>query len=222
MIIKNTIYNNLKIDLKLFIWYNPLVNCYKYLITVKTFYLQIFISFFLFLTVFVSSVFGIVNPPDFPSCVNPQGSVVASYSTGTHGVPGVTTAYQGSDTVYKITNEILSQCLCTENSEGIQTNWWKVSSLSSNDIESLKTQGWVFIPDGSAWGLDSSAYLAKNSNYSCRGIGGIGGGEVLGLAATGNIKTIYLLIVLGIISLTLSYFLKRKDINWFIVSLLNC
>ena len=177
----------------------------------KTFYLQIFIFFFLFLTILVSSVFGIVNPPDFPSCVNPQGSVVTSYSTGTHGVPGVATAYQGSDTVYKVSNENLSQCLCTENNEGIQTNWWKVSSLTSQEIESLKTQGWIFIPDGSAWGLDSSAYLAKNSNYSCLGRGGIGGGEVLGLAATGNIKTIYALFSLGFLSLTIGYLLRQKQ-----------
>lgn len=167
------------------------------------------IAFFisLFLAVFVPSVFAAVNVPDFPSCVNPQGSVIASYSSGTHGVPGDSTTYSGSDSVYKINNETLTQCLCTDDGDGIQTNWWKVSSLISQEIENLKTQGWVFIPDGTAWGLDSAAYLAKNSKYSCRGIGG---GDVLGLATTGNIMVIYGLISTGFLSLTIGYLLKKK------------
>src|SRR3990167_3192719 len=169
---------------------------------------QITFFVFLFLAIFATSVIAIVNVPNFPSCVNPQGTVIASYSSGTHGVPGDSTAYSGSDTVYKINNETLTQCLCTDDGDGIQTNWWKASSLSSQEIENLKTQDWVFVPDGTAWGLDNTSYLSKNSKYSCRGIGG--GGDVLGLATTGDIKIIYSLLLIGTASLCLGFVLNRK------------
>ena len=174
----------------------------------KSIFFAILFSFILFLNS-VTYAFAAPIPPEFTSCVNPQGSVKASYSSGTHGVPGDQTTYQGSDSVYNVSGNALTQCLCTVDGEGIQTNWWKISSLTSNEIETLKTQGWVFIPDGSAWGLENSSYLAKNSNYACRGTGGAGG-DVLGLASTGNIKTIYLLLNLGFLSLTAGYLLNKQ------------
>src|SRR3989344_7905674 len=191
--------------------------------TKKSSLFSIIFSLSLFLIFLVPFSFAAVTPPEFPSCVNPQGTVRVSYSSGTHGVPGVTTSYQGSDTVYNVSDNSLIQCLCTIDGEGIQTNWWKVPQLSSDEIENFKALGWNFIPDGSIWGLDPAAYLAKNSSYSCRssGSGGessssssssssngsssVGGvssiGDILGLAATGNIKVIYVLLLIGASSL---------------------
>src|SRR3972149_11668463 len=120
--------------------------------TKKSIFFATIFSFILFLTLIVPYSFAAPTPPEFTSCVNPQGEVKADYSSGTHGVPGVTTSYQGSDSVYNISGNALTQCLCTVDGEGIQTNWWKVSSLTSQEIESFKTQGWVFVPDGSSWG----------------------------------------------------------------------
>lgn len=194
---------------------------------------KLIFSAFLFFVFLVPNVFAVSAPPEFPSCVNPQGSLIANYSSGTHGIPGVVTSYQGTDSVYAVTENAVIQCLCTVDGEGIQTNWWKVSSLTEEEIESFKSQGWNFIPDGSAWGLDPVYYLAKNSNYSCRATGGssnesssnsssnsnnnsVGGvssiGDVLGLAATGNIKVIYGLVFTGLLALTLGYLLNRKNI----------
>jgi len=152
---------------------------------------------------FVSS--GSVNAaqtPSFPSCVAPQGVLKAQYSSGTHGIPGNTDEHRGSDSVYQVSDTTLVQCFCSENGSGTQTNWWKVSSLSQNEIAVLKSEGWILIPDGSAWGLDQGEYLTKNSSYQCSSSGGIGGpvagaGQVLGLATTGNIAIIYLLFILG-------------------------
>jgi len=179
--------------------------------TKKSSLFSIIFSLFFFLIFLVPFSFAAVTPPEFPSCVNPQGTVRVSYSSGTHGVPGVTTSYQGSDTVYNISDNALSQCLCTDDGEGIQTNWWKVSSLTANEIESFKSQGWILVPDGSVWGLENVAYLTKNANYSCRGIGGVGGGDVLGLAATGNIKVIYVLLLIGASSLFAGFFFNRRN-----------
>lgn len=172
------------------------------------------LAFYLSFNLVVTPVIALTTPPEFPSCVNPQGSIEANYSSGIHGIPGKTESFSGSDTVYKINSKTIVQCFCPDKAgSGIQTNWWKIPSLTGGEIENYKTQGWIFIPDGSAWGLDPATYLAKNSDYSCGGIGGIGGGEILGLATTGNIKTIYLLLGLGFISLIVSYLLKRKVIN---------
>ncbi len=162
--------------------------------------------------IFVQAAVALSQPPQFPSCLNPQGTLKVSYTSGTHGVPGKTEAFSGSDSVYTLEQNSLIQCLCpTGAKDGIQTNWWKIPSLTSADIENFKTQGWIFIPDGLAWGLDPVAYLAKNINYTCRTSAGVGGGEVLGLAATGNILTIYTLILAGSLSLTIGYLLRQKQ-----------
>ena len=111
--------------------------------------------------------------PSFPSCLNPQGVIRVSYSSGTHGVVGDATTYTGTDVVYQLTNDTLIQCLCPPNGDGIQTNWWKVSQLTNEEIDILKAQGWIYIPNGSLWGLDNPPYLAKNISYRC--VGGAGG-----------------------------------------------
>lgn len=114
-------------------------------------------------------------PPSFPACPAPGGTLKASYPTGTHGIPGDTGTYTGSDSVYTINDSQAVQCFCpTTGNSGIQTNWWQVDELSQGDINYFKSLGWVFIPDGSAWGLDSAFYFAYNTSFSCGGGGGGG------------------------------------------------
>ncbi|MBI4008656.1 hypothetical protein HY357_00310 [Candidatus Roizmanbacteria bacterium] len=188
----------------------------------KKLFLSILIAVFSLLFLTNNYAFATVTPPGFPSCVNPPGTVIADFSSGTHGVVGVVTSFQGTDKVYAVSDGILIQCLCPENGDGIQTNWWKIPSLTSEEIENFKSQGWVFIPDGSVWGLDPAAYLAINQSFSCKpsggggGVGGVSGavssvGQILGLAVTGNIKTIYTLVVIGFLSLTLGFLLKKRN-----------
>ncbi|MBP7927533.1 hypothetical protein KAZ57_00075 [Patescibacteria group bacterium] len=134
------------------------------------------IAFYTVFLAFSQKVYAQVDVliPSFPFCQNPQGVVKASYSSGTHGIPGDSANYTGSDAVYTLTDETLLQCFCAEDADGIQTNWWKVSSLSIQDIEYLESLGWVYIPDGSLWGLDNAPYVAKNNDFSCN-TGGQGG-----------------------------------------------
>ncbi|MFA9288659.1 MAG: hypothetical protein ACEQSA_02155 [Weeksellaceae bacterium] len=171
--------------------------------------------------------------PTFPTCLNPQGALKVRYETGTHGVPGNTNTYYGMDSVYTLTDNTLMQCLCPDNGQGIQTNWWKVTDLTQEQIKNLQQQGWIYIPNGAVWGLDEAPYLAKNENYVCRGgIGGSGGsqggssgssnsgssagaasvagsvGEVLGLASTGNSTTVLFYLVSGVTLLSLGFYLQ--------------
>lgn len=108
-----------------------------------------------------------VSIPDFPSCTSPSGAIKVSYATGIHGIPGDSGQYQGSDTVYTVSDTQLLQCFCAASGSGIQTTWWKVNSLDQTQINQLTNAGWIFIPDGSAWGLEATPYYAKNSSYSC-------------------------------------------------------
>ena len=171
----------------------------------------IFFYFFLFSFATVTTTYALISPPSFPSCVNPQGTLKVSYSSGVHGVPGKVDEFRGSDSVYSLTPETLIQCLCPENGDGIQTNWWKIPSLTGGEIESFKTQGWVFVPDGNAWGLDPAAYLARNVSFSCRA-GGIGGfGDIIGLATTGNMQFILSLLISGIISIGIGVILLTQS-----------
>jgi hypothetical protein len=128
----------------------------------------IFLSIVIFLSAFVGNAYA-ATVPTFPVCSNPQGTVKVSYDSGTHGVVGDATTYTGKDTVYTLSENTLTQCLCTTNGNGIQTNWWKASSLTQEEINVLVNEGWKFVQDGSAWGLSSAPYLAKNSTYSCTG-----------------------------------------------------
>src|SRR3989344_2454633 len=109
------------------------------------------------------------NVPAFPSCASPSGSVKVSYDSGIHGIPGDSGEYIGSDTVYTVSDTQLTQCFCAASGAGIQTNWWKLDSLSESQIDQLTNAGWIFIPDGSAWGLDPVPYLAQNTAFSCAG-----------------------------------------------------
>lgn len=183
-------------------------------------------------------IYGTVKPvfaltsPSFPACSNPQGSVKVSYSSGTHGIVGDSKDYTGSDTVYKLNDDTLTQCFCSNDGSGVQTNWWKVTSLTESEIQALKNLGWFFVPNGSLWGLDDAPYMAQNSSYACKGAsagsggsnsssdsgqGGVGGGsvlgavDVLGLASTGNISLLYSLFGTGIISLLLGFALRKKS-----------
>lgn len=170
-----------------------------------------------------------ITSPTFPACANPKGKIVATYDSGTHGVAGDTSSFTGKDTVYSLSEGTLTQCLCTNNGDGIQTNWWKVSSLTKEEKNILIKDGWILISDGSAWGLEAAPYLAKNSSYVCIGTNtsdsgsrnsniksdkkdgavlGISTGEVLGLASTGNIA-----FILGVLFIGLSMFLTGLILN---------
>ncbi len=171
--------------------------------------------------------------PAFSTCVAPTGSIKANYESGIHGVPGDTNAYSGKDKVYKITDTYTLQCFCPDNGNGIQTDWVKAAAFSSDEIKIYTNQGYVYIPDGAAWGLDSAPYLAKNSGYSCKGNGSggsspssssssssnVGGasasnpstGSVLGLASTGNSLFVLSVFTAGIAS-TLTGFVMRKKV----------
>lgn len=106
------------------------------------------------------------NPvPEFGNCLNPQWSKTQENVGNNHGVVGVG-AYAGTDTIYK-SNENVMQCLCTNNGKGYQTNWLKADKMSKSQIDELKTKGWIYVPYGDDWGLDKTAYLAKNSEYTC-------------------------------------------------------
>lgn len=165
------------------------------------------------------------NIPQFPTCSNPQGSTIASYASGQHGIVGQSSLVSGSDNVYKVTDNTVLQCFCPDSGDGIQTNWWKFADLTEEYIQDLKNQGWIFVADGSAWGLDPAAYLAQNMNYSCKGSStstGTGGGgsvlsqaasttgSVLGFAGTGNSTNIYLLFAAGVSALLIGFSLARK------------
>jgi len=174
--------------------------------------------------------------PTFPACSNPQGTVKVSYDEGVHGIPGNPSDYSGSDEVRILSGNTLFQCFCSINGDGIQTNWWKVSSLSFDQVEYLLDQGWVYVPNGALWGLDEDPYLAHNSPYECSDPGdddkddnhnddhkdkkkdkkksgdvlGIGG-QVLGLATTGNMPGLLLFLGTGVSSLALfSFLILRK------------
>jgi len=179
----------------------------------------------------VSPAFAVVTP-SFPSCANPQGSVISAYTDGTHGIVGDPTTYIGRDTVYKLSDDTVTQCFCSTDGSGIQTDWWKASSLTDDQTKVLESEGWVYVPSGNLWGLDEDPYLAKNTAYSCLSGGNSGssnnssdnggsssssnsssnssndpgqdngtggGGEVLGLAATGNAVQIYTVFALALL-----------------------
>lgn len=113
--------------------------------------------------------------PDFPACSSPNGTLKVNYVSGTHGIVG-NGSFVGSDAVYIVGDSNLIQCFCAADSSGIQTNWWKVGSLDSEQIKQLQDQGWIYVPTGLAWGLDDVPYFARNIAYSCGG-GSTGGGN---------------------------------------------
>lgn len=164
-----------------------------------------------------------VEVPNFPSCLSPQGTLRVFYPNGTHGIVGSSQEYIGSDAVYDLSESTLLQCFCSVDGVGIQTNWWNASSLSEEQVEILKKDGWFYVPNGSLWGLVADPFVAKNVSYSCRNTPAPSAsssssssssnssssssnsssnseGEVLGLAATGDS-----LILLGLAILALLF-----------------
>lgn len=146
--------------------------------------------------------------PNFPSCEQANGTVIVQYDSGTHGIPGRTESYTGSDSVYRISDTQVLQCFCPEEgSEGIQSNWWKYQGLTEDEDKIFTRTGWTFVVDGTAWGLDRAPYLVQNKSYSCRGVGGgtVGSsGQVLGvtsLADTGDSLAIFSLLGVGALAL---------------------
>jgi hypothetical protein len=128
------------------------------------------------------NAFASVQTPEFNSCLTPNGSVVADYTDGTHGIIGAGSK-DGHDTVYSLENGNALQCLCATDGSGTQTNWLKISDLSEDQIKIYENQGWIYIPDGSAWGLSEGEYLAQNLAYSC------GGGTSTTQSSQGDGKT---------------------------------
>ena len=124
--------------------------------------------FFLLFLVLANAAYAQVPTPTFPLCANPQGVIRVQYGEGTHGIVGDPTSRTGSDTVYTLSGETLTQCFCSIDGDGIQTNWWKVSSLETDEVNILLTQGWHYIPNGALWGLEETPYLAINSPYGCK------------------------------------------------------
>ena len=179
----------------------------------------IFLSIVLALSAFTGTVHA-ATIPTFPSCINPQGTVISNHDSGTHGVAGDTGVYTGKDTVYSLTSETLTQCLCASTGAGTQTNWWKASTLTQDEINVLTNEGWILIPNGAAWGLNEAPYLAKNSNYTCNGGSGgsnetkVGGASatqsVLSLASTGNTAFILGTVLTGISFISIGLFSSFK------------
>jgi hypothetical protein len=118
-------------------------------------------------TLYLSAAFPVSanSVPDFGSCVNPQWSQTQVNYGDNHGVVNVGT-YSGTDSIYSSNGNVL-QCLCTNSGAGYQTNWLNAGGYSNSEIENLEAQGWIYVPDGSLWGLSHNAYLAKNVSYSC-------------------------------------------------------
>lgn len=168
--------------------------------------------------------YALTSVPNFPSCANPQGQTKVVYQTGTHGIVGDQNTYTGSDAVYTLSDQTLTQCFCSVDGKGIQTNWWKTSSITQDEIDVLKNLGWILVPDGTLWGLDEGTYMAKNTTYACGSTtttssnGEVQGtsstssnnsssnnsGRVLGLATTGSEQIIALWGILAGASLLLS------------------
>lgn len=162
---------------------------------------------FIALLVMSNSKVMAVDVPSFPNCPFPGGELIASYDSGTHGVPGDVANYTGEDHVYKINENQVVQCLCADDGQGVQTWWWKQPSLTATQEAILNKDGWVRVPNGANWGLDATVYFAKNTYHDCNGRGG---GELLGastsvgsvlgadtMAGTGNLSAI---VSLGVVS----------------------
>lgn len=180
----------------------------------KIFVCLLFLALLIVLAGFTQKAFA-VDVPNFPLCTAPRGEVIARYTSGTHGVPGDTATYLGEDVVYKVNENQVLQCLCTIDGEGIQTNWWQFEALSDDQMDILKSQGWIFVQDGSLWGLKAVPYFAKNAGFACGVSAGVGGeGQVLGvsLAPTGNASFILGVILTGI-ALVLIGLLLRLNIR---------
>jgi hypothetical protein len=175
----------------------------------------------------------------FTSCLTPVGTITANYPTGSHGIIGQG-SQNGADTVYSLANDNAMQCFCGSNGQGIQTNWLNASNLSSDQIKVYQNKGYIYVPDGTPWGLSNNPYLAQNITYSCgssvsivqssHGDGlsdgrsdGLSDGKSsivqattgtpssFGLASTGNIVFVLSILIAGIVLFLAGLFLKRKN-----------
>lgn len=163
-----------------------------------------------------------VNDPPLFTCGLPVGTTIAN-TTGTHGIAGDFSTHTGNDIVYNVDGAHVLQCFCPDNSiDGVQSNWWKVDSLSESDKDFFVRRGWVLIPNGSLWGLDNSPYLVKNDSYSCGDQGGVAGasasqsgsqGSVLGastFAGTGTEQAIVTFAVLSVLFGTAAFVIAKR------------
>ena len=172
---------------------------------------------------------------DFPLCANPSGEIRAKYDSGVHGVIGDEREYQGADTVYSLGSGDYTQCLCPLSGDGIQTNWMNAQNIPEDDQKILISKGWIYTPDGSVWGLDSTAYLAKNSNYICSAQAAAGEEsantasvsqssrsanedqiasskrDIFNLASTGHLKSIIVILALGVLLMLGSKNIQTND-----------
>lgn len=182
----------------------------------------LFIVTFILLFFGASSSASAYSVPSFPSCTNPSGNIKVEYVSGQHAIVGENALREGSDKVYSLFDGNTLQCFCPENGSGIQTNWWKITgNLSQNDINSLKNQGWHYIPSGRDWGLSADPYLAKNENYNCKNNGGgggssssssgVGGGGVLSsFAPTGDNWMLFIALIFGVSVVLAALSLRKK------------
>lgn len=154
-----------------------------------------------------------VTTPSFPACTNPQGPLKVAYDAGVHGIVGSTAEYRGSDKVFTVSDTQYMQCFCPDTgSEGIQTNWLNVAKYSSTDIQVLKNEGWVYIPNGGLWGLTNDPYVAKNTTYACREAVQAASQSVL--ATTGTLMPLFGLLLAGSFALIAGFMvrgLKQED-----------
>jgi len=146
------------------------------------------------------------EPATLYSCLAPKGDIVASYPAGIHGIVGRQEVYYGNDVVYKNSNNFL-QCFCDEHGGGIQTNWVNAQYMSDQQLSNFKSNGWIYVENGSVWGLSTDPYIAKNSQYQCKGRGGVGGANAF--APTGNLLSIALIALMGTGFLLDGYLISR-------------
>lgn len=173
----------------------------------------------LFLSLAVPKNILAIDIPNFPACANPSGTKIIDVGYGVHGIVGDQNTYTGADKVWLQEGGNLIQCFCSVSGNGIQTNWWKTSSLTKDQLAILKNDGWIYVPSGKPWGLQDSEYMAKNNGFSCEGSYGDGGnggnsntlvGQVLGLAFTGNVAFIYAFLGTGLFLITLGFMLTKS------------
>lgn len=162
--------------------------------------------------------------PTFPHCLDLQGQVKVVHYSGTHGIPGDLNTYTGKDQVNWLSESTLVQCFCPDKGvNGIQTNWWKITDFSERSIETLIKLGWVYIPNGEKWGLQEGPYLAKNTEYVCKGTGGPGdrnssddpndkhdAPKLKYLPATGNTRIIAVSLASSLLFLVLALMLRKN------------
>lgn len=178
-----------------------------------------FILTFLSLVTFLLLPLGTVSAstpiPSFPSCTNPQGTVKVHYDRGTHGIVGNPGTFTGRDTVYQLTNDTITQCFCADDGAGIQTNWWRATSITDEQKKQLENEGWKFIPNGADWGLENTSYYAKNNEFTCKSNSVSDPTNIFALAATGEFSQIIGYLGIACLSFLIGWILSSKPSNFF-------